>query len=183
MTEYISKSERKRQFRREEEAAAELSRLTPKDLKLAPIEDDVKEEIIACRKLKGSSLNRQIKYLAKVMRTGDVEAVFTFLAERKGSSLKSDKLHHEAEYIRDTIVNQAVEDQKGCLKEGRIWGEDYPASEIDAVVVRLPWLNGGDLRRATYLYVRTKKHTHYKELFRMVKAAVEREETQSKLAK
>lgn len=183
MTEYISKSERKRRFRHEEQAAEELSRLTKKDLKLAPISDEVKEEIITCRDLKGGALKRQIKYLAKVMRTDDVEAILTFLEERKGSDLKVNRLHHEAEHLRDNIINQAVEDQKSCLKIGRKWGEDWSASEIDHAVARLPWLNAGDMRRATFLYVKTKNHMHYKELFKMVKAALEREEMQLNISK
>ncbi len=182
MSEYISKSEQKRRFKQEQKAAVEISQLKGKELEALPVDDHVRDEIRACQGLKGSALKRQIKYLAKVMRTGDMEAVFTFLEERKGSALKSNRLHHEAEYFRDNIINEAMEDQRECLQEGMSWGEDWPAAEIDALVRRLPWLNGTDLRRAAFLYVRTKKHSHYRELFKIIKAALEREEIEQKNA-
>ncbi len=182
MAEYISKSEKKRRFKQEEQAAEEISKLKGKVLAALPVEENVREEIKVCHGLKGGALKRQIKYLAKVMRTGDVDAIFTFLEERKGSSLKSNKLHKEAEHFRDIIINEAVADQQECLKEGRIWGEDWQADEIDNLVERLPWVNGGDVRRATFLYIRTKKHTNYKELFKIIKGALDREEVERKLA-
>jgi len=182
MSEYISKSEKKRRFKQEEKAAEEISTLRGKELAALPVEDEVREEIQACHGLKGSALKRQVKYLAKVMRTGDVDAIFTFLEERKGSALKSNKLQHEAEHFRDSIINEAMEDQRECLQNGMIWGEEWQADEIDILVERLPWINETDVRRAAFLYVRTKKHNHYKELFRIIKAALEREEIEQKMS-
>ena len=182
MTEYISKSERKRRFRHEELAAEELTKLSAKQLALLPADQEVKDVIVSCRKLKGGALNRQIKHLAKVMRGGDVDALFTFLEDRKGSSLKTDRLLREAERLRDTIINEAVEDQHDCLRNGMLWGEDWPSNEIEVLAKRLSWVNANDIRRATYLYVRTKKHTHYKELYKIIRAALEREELTKKRA-
>lgn len=180
--EYISKSEKKRRFRREEQVAEEISRFSEKDLKKFPVSDSLKEEIRNCRGLKAGSLKRQIKYLAKVMRHDDVEQIFSYLEDRKGSSLKSNRLHHEAEHYRDIIVNEAMEDQKECLKNSVVWAEDWYSEEIEVVEGRLPWVNIGDIRRAVFLYVRTKKHTHYKELFKIMKAGLEREEREKKVA-
>ncbi|MGL1932963.1 MAG: DUF615 domain-containing protein [Desulfotalea sp.] len=176
MSEYISKSEKKRRFKREELLADEISKLSGKILKSLPAEDDVKEVIKNCHGLKGSALKRQVKYLAKVMRgTTDLEPIFDFLAERKGSSLKADKLHKEAEHYRDNIINEALEDQKKSQAKGIPWGEDWEANEIVFLAERLSSISANELRRATYQYVKTKKHNHYKELFRMVKSALERE--------
>lgn len=181
MTEYISKSEKKRRFKGEEQLAEELSRLSVKMLKSLPADDNVIDAIKDCHGLKGSALKRQVKYLAKVMRSGDLDALFDFMAEKKGSSLKTTKLHKEAEHYRDNIVNEAVEDQKDCLSNGMIWGEDWQANEIDILVERLPRISANELRRATYQYVKTKKHNHYKDLFRMIKSALDREEREKQI--
>ncbi len=99
MTEQISKSAQKRRFKDEESAAAELAMLSDKDLKKLTIGQAVKDEIIRCRGQKGGALKRQIKYLAKVMREDSVEEILDFLAARKGSKLKENKLYREAETV------------------------------------------------------------------------------------
>lgn len=182
MIERLSKSERKRRFKREEEAAGELALLSDNDLKKLPVDEAVKTEIIHCRKLKGGARKRQVKYLAKVMRDGDVEAVFEFLAEKKGSKLKDTKLHHEAEHLRDLIVNEAIEFQQYCLQNGLDWEPDWPGEEIDEIIKRFD-LNAGDLRRTVFQYVKTRIHNHYREVFRTLKAALEKEEMFNKLNK
>lgn len=180
MTERLSKSERKRRFKQEEEVAGEIALLSDNDLKKLPVDADVKKEIVSCRKLKGGARKRQIKYLAKVMREGDVEAVFEFLAEKKGSKLKENKLHHEAERLRDLIINEAIECQQYCLHNGFDWEPDWPGEEIDSLIDRFD-LGGGDLRRTVFQYVKTRFHNHNREVFRTLKAALEKEELQQKL--
>ena len=49
MTERISKSEMKRRFKQEEEAALELALLSDKDLKKLEVSQELKDEIILCR--------------------------------------------------------------------------------------------------------------------------------------
>lgn len=180
MTERISKSELKRRYKQEENAAAELALLSDNDLKKLPVDDDVKEEILKCRSIKGGARKRQIKYLAKVMREGSVEAVLDFLADKKGSKLKKNKLHNEAERLRDSIINEAIEHQQHCLQNGFSWEPDWPGEEIDNLIARFG-INGGDLRRTVHQYVKTRFHNHYREVFRIVKAALEKEELISKL--
>ncbi len=175
MIEYISRSAQKRRFKDEEGVAEELSLLTDKDLKLLPASQLVKDEVSRCRNLKGGARKRQVKYLAKVMREDPVEPILQFLTARKGSQVKITKLQREVERLRDVIINEAIEEQQGCIHAGQPWEPNWQGQEIDAAVVRYP-IDEGDLRKAVHQYVKTRIHTYYREVFRILKAAVEKEE-------
>jgi ribosome-associated protein len=174
MTENISRSAQKRRFKDEESVAEELALLTDKDLKLLPASQMVKDEIIRCRNVKGGARKRQVKYLAKVMREDPVEEILSFLADRKGSSVKENKMLREVERLRDVIINEAIEQQQYCLQEGLPWEPDWQGEDIDAVVRQYP-VDEGELRSTVHQYVKSRIHTYYREAFRILKAAVEKE--------
>lgn len=180
MSEKISKSALKRRFKDEEHAAEELALLTDKDLKKLAIGQEVKDEVVRCRGLKGGSRKRQIKYLAKVMREDSVEEILDFLANRKGSKLKENKLHREAERLRDAIINEAIEQQQSCLQVREIFEPDWQGEELEAVLSRYS-IDETDLRKTVHQYVRTRIHNHYREVFRILKAALEKEELLKRL--
>lgn len=180
MTERISKSAQKRRFKDEESAAAELALLSDKDLKKLAVSQTLKDEIIRCRGQKGGALKRQIKYLAKVMREDSVDAIFDFLAERKGSKAKETKLHREIERLRDVLINEAINSQQLCLQQGIVWEPDWQGEEINSFLQRYP-TDAGDLRRTVFQYVKTRLHNHNREVFRIVKAAVDKQEMLRKM--
>lgn len=165
----------KRRFKQEEEAAAELALLSDRDLEKLQVSRELKVEIKQCRSVKGGARKRQIKYLAKVMREESVSDILDFLAARKGSKLKDNKLHHEAERLRDAIITEAIEQQQQALQQGLPWEPDWQGRLIDELVERFE-IDSGDLRRTVHQYVKTRYHNHYREVFRTVKAALEKEE-------
>ncbi len=176
MTEKISKSEQKRRFKQMEAAAGELSRLSASDMARLPVTDAVKQEIAACRQLKGGARKRQVKYLAKVMREEEgVEQALAYLARYKGSRLKESRLHHEAERLRDLLVNEVLEFQQQAAKERAPLAMEWPGEIVADMVQRLD-LNEGELRQALYHYARGRAQNSYREVFRLVKAALEKEE-------
>jgi ribosome-associated protein len=179
MMENISKSARKRIFKEEEEACQELALLTDRDLQLLPASREVKDEILACRKLKGSSRKRQIKYLAKKVREGDVAEIFDFLAARKGSQLKENKLQHEAERLRDQLVDEAIAHYEYCQQYGETFDANWPGEVLDTVVEQYQ-LDEVDLRRTLFQFARTRVQNYYREVFRILKAAIEKDERQKK---
>ncbi len=174
MSEYISRSAQKRRVKDEEEVAAELALLTDRDLKLLPASQAVKDEIIRCRSVKGGARKRQVKYLAKVMREEPVEEILNFLAARKGSAVKENKMLREVERLRDVIINEAIEQQQFCLQEGLPWEPDWQGDEIDAALRRYP-VDAGELRVAVHQYVKSRIQNYYREVFRIIRAAVEKE--------
>ncbi len=182
MTEIISRSEQKRRLKRIEDAAGELADLTNKDLAKFPGSEEIKKEIVAIRELKGGSRKRQIKHLAKVMRQESLEAIYDFLSERKGSHLQEDNLFHEAERLRDTIINEAIEDQKSCQMRQIDWEPDWQSPVIADVVKRYQGLDEETVRKAAYQYVKTRNRVHYRELFRITKAALDLEEIRKRTA-
>ncbi|MGB3210579.1 MAG: DUF615 domain-containing protein [Desulforhopalus sp.] len=180
MTERISKSAQKRRFKDEEGAAAELALLSDRDLTKLPVGQRVKDEVVRCRGLKAGALKRQVKYLAKVMREDAIEEIFDFLADRKGSKVKENKLHREIERLRDVIINEAIGDQQSCLQAGMVWEPNWNGEEIDSFVRHYP-VDEGDLRRTVFQYVKTRLHNHQREVFRIVKAAVLKKEILQKI--
>lgn len=181
MTERISRSAIKRRFKDEENMAHELALLTDKDLKVLPAGQAVKDEILRCRNMKGGARNRQVKHLAKVMREEDsVEMILDFLTERKGSQAKANRMHREAERLRDVIINEAIDFQQDALQSGESWEPDWPGEELAAVVKRYP-VDEGDLRKTVFQYVKTRVHHYNREVFRIIKAALEKEDMLKKL--
>lgn len=173
MEEYISKSEQKRRFKQTESVAAEIAELSNNDLKSFPGSDELKEEIQNIRGLKGGARQRQIKYLAKVMRQEPLDDIYNYLSERKGSHLKSKQQFHEAERIRDAIINEAIADHEHCRQEQLDWDMDWQADEIAVACKSYPSLDAGEIRKTVYSYVKSRNRLHYRELHRMVKAAID----------
>jgi ribosome-associated protein len=173
MVEKISRSEQKRLFKQVEELAAELAELSDNDLKKFPGNDEVKSEIVASRGLKAGARKRQIKYLAKVLRQYSLDEIYVYLKARKGSSLQENQLFHQAERWRDVIINDAMEVSDNCRRERAVFEPDFHSENVRNAVRELQDIDEKDLRRCTYQYVRTRNKTYYRELFRMIKAAIE----------
>lgn len=182
MTENVSRSEVKRRFKQTEQVAAQLAELTENDLKRLPCHEEVKGEIRAIRALKGGARKRQVKYLAKLLRQDEMTEIYDFLEDRKGSSLKEKKTLHEAERLRDVIINEAIDSHERSRRDQQDWEMDWRSSEIAAALARFPEMNEGEVRKVTYSYVKTRNRAHYRELFRMVKAAIDQEELKARLA-
>lgn len=184
MTEIISRSEVKRRLKRIEDTAAELAELTNSDLKLFPGNDEMKREILVIRDLKGGARKRQVKHLAKLMRQAEepLDAIYDFLEQRKGSQQKSSQLLHEAEHLRDAIINEAIADYDNCRQQHLDWEPDWQSTVIDAALRQYPSLDQEAARKAAFQYVRSRNRTHYRELFRITKAAMEQEEIRRRLA-
>jgi len=173
MTDRLSKSEVKRQFKRIEEAAKELAEFSDKDIDKLPGSTFFHEEIKTTRGLKSGARKRQIKYLAKIMREEPLEDILKHLAAEKGSKIKNDQLLHEAERLRDAIINEAIEDQQECLQEGYPWEPDWESDLIPDVVEKYSTLQENEVKKTTYNYVKSRHISHYRELFRMLRSAIE----------
>lgn len=173
MVEKISRSEQKRLYKQVEELAKELSQLSDNDLKQLPVDGELKELVISCRGLKAGALKRQIKFLAKILRQSDLHEVYIFMQRKKGSALKEKQIHHSAERWRDVLINEALEVHDSCLFEQVPFEPDYASDLIPNAVSELPSLDQLEIRRVVYHYVKTRNRQHYRELFRMVKAAIE----------
>ena len=171
MTERISRSEQKRQFKRIESIARELSDLSSLDLKQLPASEPLKEEITICWKTKSGARKRQIKYIAKMLQTESLNEILQFLQQRKGSKLEEKRRQHEAERLRDTIINDTLSSYEECRRYREEWDLNWESSAISSTVQHYPEIDENELRRSAYQYARNRSKTHYRELFRILKAA------------
>jgi ribosome-associated protein len=68
------------------------------------------------------------------------------------------------------------------MKEHLGWEMDWQSTEIESVVTRYPDLKEGEIRKAVYSYVKTRNRLHYRELFRMMKAAIDQSELKKRIS-
>lgn len=176
MAEYISRSEMKRIYKQVGELAKEVADLSDKELKSFPGGTVINEEILATRGLKGGSRNRQIKYLAKVLRQGPLEEIYLFITNRKGSKLHAKKQFHSAERLRDTLINEAMEINKECQSTQVPFEPSWDSDVIQDIIETYPNLKEKELRSVIHQYITTHNKFHYRELFRIMKAAVDHKE-------
>lgn len=169
----LSKSEIKRRFKRIEEVARELADFSDRDLVKLPGSDFFHEEIRNTRGLKGGARKRQIKYLAKVMRDEPIDEILHYLAADKGSKILEKRMFHEAEHLRDAVINEAIQSREDSLTAGDVWEMDWHSEEIPAAVKTLSQLSENAVRKSVYQYVKSRNAVHSRELFRMIYSAIE----------
>ncbi len=173
--ERLSKSELKRQHKQVETAAKEVTVLNNKELGKLQLEAEVVEAVKLCRTLKGGSLKRQIKYVAKLLNQGEIADLLNQLARMKGSRLEDNRFHHQAERLRDAIINEALDFRDVCVQEGTAMEMDWPSAVLDGIVAEYSLIDELELRRSAYQYARTRNKSHSRELFRILKAAAEKQ--------
>ncbi len=181
MTEYLSKSEKKRQHKHGEEIAAALVALSSVELARLDCSEALKAEIKIAQECKGGARKRQIKYVAKVMRQEPLEPIYQFLEGRKGSQLRTKQQFHEAERLRDGVVNEAMASWQEALHDQIEWEPGWTSEQIPLLLDALPGIQEKELRRAIYSYVKSRNRRYLREVFRIIKAAMDRKETTARL--
>lgn len=176
MVERISRSEQKRLLKQVEDLAQEISVLTDSDLEKMHLDAEIHEAVIGCRGLKGGAMKRQVKYLAKIMRDHSLDEIYLFMQQRKGSELKEKEKFHRVERWRDILINEALEVQHECRVEDVPFEVEYDSTLIYDLEEEIPEINLMEIRRVIYSYVKTRNKTHHRELFRILKAAIESKE-------
>jgi len=178
----VSKSEKKRRAKSIEKLVLELFELSPNDLGSLPCETTFREEIAAGKGLGGGARKRQAKYLAKVLRQEAKleQELLTFLQKRKGSKLKEVGEFHELERLRASIINDAIAMHGKQTVTGRVRQPHRSTANVETceaieeAVQQFPELNPDELRKTALMYARTRKPLYNRELFRMLKSALER---------
>ena len=173
--ERLSKSELKRQHKQIESAAKEVSVLNNNELGQLELDAEVIGAVKLSRTLKGGALKRQLKYVAKLLKQGEIDDLLKRLAQMKGSRLHENKFHHQAERQRDAIINEALDFRDECLQLGISMEMDWPSDALGEVVESCPDIDELELRRSAYQYVRTRNKVHSRELFRALRAAAEKQ--------
>jgi ribosome-associated protein len=170
-----SRSEKKRQYKQIEAAARECAVLSDNELARLPVDETVVEEIRICRTVKGGALKRQLKYVTKLMQYEQLDQVFTFLSQLKGSKLEENRFQHEAEKLRDAVVTDALQAWQESRQFDEPWPIDWPSEPIEDVVQRYPDIDEQELRSSAHQYARSRNKGHYREIFRIIRAAADKQ--------
>ena len=169
----ISRSEQKRRIKQLEKLVAELSNLPLTLLDKLPCNEEVRSLLKEAANMKGGSRNRQVKYITKMLKDEPVEDLYSFLSERKGKKLQDKKVFHEVEYLRDALLNEAIEQHRVALHEHEELEEDWQSQTADKISEEYPGIDKMLLTRLAWMFARTRNRRHSRELFRIIHAAHE----------
>jgi ribosome-associated protein len=180
MDSQLSRSEKKRRAKGIEELVHELASLPQGEVAALPCDQKVKDEIIAAKMLKGGARKRQLKYAAKLLRDMPVEELYDFLARKRGSLLKEKREFQKLENLRNQLLTEAVQLYEEAVDGSGYREEDEPqeflreSRTIRMIVNDLPEVDEGRLRHTAMQFARTRNRKFSRELFRLMKAAVEK---------
>ena len=181
MNTQLSKSERKRRAKGVEQLVNELAALPGREIVSLPCEQEVKEEILSAKDLKGGSRKRQLKYVTKLLREKPVDELYDFLAQKKGSLLKKNSEFQKLEYLRNLLLDEAVQQYDDMTHHRQYIEEIEPldllisSTAIQEIKRHLPEVDVDFLRATAMQFARTRNRKFSRELFRVLKAALEKE--------
>ena len=106
----ISKSEQKRSVQKMEAMGAALIKLNNKQLEGLPLDDLLREAIDTAKRIKvGNALNRQMRYIGKLIRKMDYEAIEAAINLMHQEGNVHEKITYQAEQWRDTLIENGSE--------------------------------------------------------------------------
>ncbi|NOQ45154.1 MAG: DUF615 domain-containing protein [Desulfobulbaceae bacterium] len=173
MSVQLSRSEQKRRIKELEKLVVKLVTFPVGVLRQAPCTKEVQELLSQAQSLKGGARKRQIKYITKVLKNLPSEELYAFLSKRQGASLQEKKQLHELEYLRDALVNEAIEQRQRCREKHECWEEDWPSNIVPEIKNRFPLVDEQALKRLAYLFSLNRNNKHNREIFRLLRSALE----------
>lgn len=106
----ISKSQLKREALLKKDLATELIGLGNKQFAGAPLDEELREELRAARKITAHvARKRQLMYVAKKLRNADTEEIEQYLENLKNDASQLTARHHRAEAWRDFLIAKGDE--------------------------------------------------------------------------
>ncbi len=171
----LSRTEQKRRIKEIEKLVISMAALSAPVIDTAPCSEESKELLKEVSSLKGGARKRHLKYITKLMRNDDLDDLYDFLAERKGAVLSEKKQHHETEYQRDTLLNEAIEQKQTCLENEIEWVEQWGSKTVEDICRELSGVDPILLHRLSYLFVQTRNPRHSREIYRYLFALKEQQ--------
>lgn len=121
----VSKSEQKRAAQDIEGLGQILIELNNKKLDKLPLNDLLRESIDTAKRIKvGNALKRQMRYIGKLIRKADYEAIEAAIEEFKKDDLSRDAISLQAEKWRDkaledshSMCNQFIDSYPECNRQ------------------------------------------------------------------
>lgn len=180
MDSQLSRSEKKRRAKSIEHLVIELAALPQTELENLPCDVEILSEIASAKTLKGGARKRQLKYVTKLLRDKPVEELYDFLAEKKGSTLKRKQEFHKLEHLRNLLINEAIECYEESNYRDGYLNDNEPeeflekSETIRMITAQLPFVDQVSLKNIARQFARTRNRKFSLELFRILKAALEK---------
>lgn len=178
----LSKSEKKRRAKGIEQLVLELVSLPLGVIASLPCDQEVRDEIASAKNLKGGARKRQLKYATKLLRSRSVEELYAFLTRQKGSMLKEKHEFHELEHFRNLLITEVIQQYEERMHSNGYINEEKPVEflqdshTIQTIVKHLPEVDQNQLRNTAIQFAKTRNRRFSRELFRIMKAAAEKEQ-------
>ncbi len=172
----LSRTEQKRRIKEVEKLVKGLVELPEQQLKKLPCDSEVIELFKEISALKGGSRKRQIKYITKILKNEPLEDLYNFIAQRKGKALQQKKQFHELEYLREALLDEAIEDRKILRSEQQELSETWSSEMVTEIETIFPAIDTVALKRISAIFARTRQLRHSREIFRILQAAQEQAE-------
>jgi ribosome-associated protein len=178
----FSRSEKKRRAKNIEQLVYELATLPDNEITALPCDEEIIAEIRTARNLKGGARKLQLKYATKLLRDIPVGELFDYLAEKKGSILKQNREFHHLEHMRDMLIKETVQqyDQwmqnEGFINDGEPFIFSWHSEALQYIVEQLPDIDQELMKNAAMQFARTRNRKFSRELFRTLKAALEKQQ-------
>ena len=172
----LSRSEQKRRIKQLEKLVVELADLAPALVNKLPLAPETREEILEVRRLKGGARKRQLKYITRLLRDQPVEPLYDYLARRRGNGLREKKQFHELEYLRDRLIEEAIEARRLARAEHGDLEEGWHSEVAEQIREELPMVDSRALSRLGFFFAMSRNKKHSREIFRLLQAAREQEE-------
>jgi ribosome-associated protein len=171
----LSRSERKRRSKQLEKLVMELGHQSIPLIDALPCDEEIRDLLRQASSLKGGARKRQIKYVTKLLRNDpeNIDALFAFMAGRQGTALQDKREFHEIEYIRDSLLNEALEQRRRALENHGELEENWSSRIVQEVGRQFPGIDQVLLTRLSWLFARTRNRKHSREIFRILRAAHE----------
>ncbi len=169
----ISRSEQKRRIKLLEKLVVELSKLPAGVIKNVPCHDEIKEQLLDVGNVKDGAKKRLLKYITKMLRDEPVDDLYDFLSKRKGKALQENKRNHEVEFFRDSLLNEAIEQHRIFKAQSLELPEKWASDVMLDIKDKLPEIDVIALQRLSSHYARTRNRRHSREVFRLIKAAMD----------
>ncbi|MDW7773976.1 MAG: DUF615 domain-containing protein [Desulfobulbaceae bacterium] len=172
----VSRSEQKRRIKQLEKLVQELCQLPPAIIGSLPCSAEISTLLRQASSLKGGARKRELKYLTKLLKNDpdEVDCLYRYMTGKQGASLQEKKEFHELEYIRDSLLNEAIEERKHARENQEEPGEDWPSRILEEVSLEYPDLDRSQLGRLAMTFARTRNPRHSREIFRLLRAAQEK---------
>lgn len=169
----ISRSEQKRRVKELEALVHQLVTLPVSVQGKAPCTVEVLELIKETATLKGGARKRQIKYITKILKTEPTDELYGFLTRQRGAALVKNKMLHEIEYLRDTLLNEAIEQRRICAENHADFSEHWPSDTVKEILNKYPQADDSTMKRLSFLFARTRSIKHSRELFKYLRSVQE----------